>query len=55
MKITDVETICLRVPKYDESCEWGYDAFIVKVHTDEPFENRLERLQEHECLGTWLK
>ena len=35
MKITDVETICLRVPKYDESCEWGYDAFIVKVHTDE--------------------
>lgn len=34
MKITDVEVICLRVPKYDESCEWGEDAVIVKVHTD---------------------
>ena len=34
MKITDVEVICLRVPKYDEHCEWGDDAVIVKVHTD---------------------
>ncbi|MGI5966934.1 MULTISPECIES: mandelate racemase/muconate lactonizing enzyme family protein [Anaerotruncus] len=35
MKITDVEVICLRVPAFDEPCEWGDDAFIVKVHTDE--------------------
>ena len=35
MKITDVETIVLRVPGVDEECEWGEDAFIVKVHTDE--------------------
>lgn len=35
MKITDVEVICLRVPAYDAPCEWGDDAFIVRVHTDE--------------------
>ena len=35
MKITDVETICLRVPALNERCEWGEDAFIVRVHTDE--------------------
>lgn len=35
MKITDVEAICLRVPPMDAGCEWGEDAFIVKVHTDE--------------------
>ena len=34
MKITDVEVICLRVPAYDAPCEWGDDAFIVRVHTD---------------------
>lgn len=34
MKITDLEVICLRVPKIEESCEWGDDAFIVRVHTD---------------------
>ncbi|NME35835.1 MULTISPECIES: mandelate racemase/muconate lactonizing enzyme family protein [Fusobacterium] len=34
MKITDIEVICLRVPKYEDSCEWGEDAVIVKVHTD---------------------
>lgn len=35
MKITDVEAICLRVPALDERCEWGEDAFLIKVHTDE--------------------
>lgn len=34
MKITDVEVICLRVPALNESCEWGEDAIIVRVHTD---------------------
>ena len=37
MKITKVESICLRIPKWDESCEWGDDAFLVKVYTDEGF------------------
>lgn len=35
MKITDVEVICLRIPPVDAPCEWGDDAFIVRVHTDE--------------------
>ena len=35
MKITRLETICLRVPALEGACEWGEDAFIVKVHTDE--------------------
>lgn len=35
MRITDIETICLRVPPLSEPCEWGEDAFIVRVHTDE--------------------
>lgn len=34
MKIKDVEVICLRIPEMQESCEWGDDAIIVKVHTD---------------------
>lgn len=34
MKITDVECIVLRVPETDAPCEWGEDAFIVKVYTD---------------------
>ncbi|MCT4509589.1 MAG: mandelate racemase/muconate lactonizing enzyme family protein [Tepidibacter sp.] len=35
MKITDIEVICLRVPKIGTRCVWGEDAVIVKVHTDE--------------------
>lgn len=35
MKISNVEVICLRVPPFAAECEWGEDAFIVKVHTDE--------------------
>jgi L-alanine-DL-glutamate epimerase-like enolase superfamily enzyme len=35
MKITDVEVICLRVPKIGERCVWGEDAVVVRVHTDE--------------------
>ncbi len=34
MKITNIETICLRIPAIDDECTWGDDAFIVKVHTD---------------------
>ncbi|MEZ8099014.1 mandelate racemase/muconate lactonizing enzyme family protein [Vibrio bivalvicida] len=34
MKITNIEVICLRVPQNGEACEWGQDAVIVKVHTD---------------------
>ena len=35
MKITKVEPICLRIPKWEDPCEWGDDAFLVKVYTDE--------------------
>lgn len=31
--ITDVEAIWLRIPALNEPCEWGEDAFIVRVHT----------------------
>ena len=34
MKITDVEVIVLRVPPVGETCTWGDDAVIVRVHTD---------------------
>ncbi|MEU1293763.1 mandelate racemase/muconate lactonizing enzyme family protein [Streptomyces sp. NPDC005840] len=34
MIITDVEAIWLRVPSFDQPCEWGEDAFIVRIHTD---------------------
>ncbi|EGM1627619.1 mandelate racemase/muconate lactonizing enzyme family protein [Salmonella enterica] len=35
MKIIDVNVIWLRVPKLDQACEWGEDAVIVKITTDE--------------------
>jgi len=35
VKITDIEVIQLRVPALDAECEWGEDALIVRVHTDE--------------------
>lgn len=34
LTITDVESIWLRVPALDATCEWGEDAFLVRVHTD---------------------
>lgn len=34
MKIVDIEVIMLRVPPLDQACEWGEDAFIVRVITD---------------------
>ena len=34
MKITDVEVICLRVPKIGKRCVWGEDAVVIRVHTD---------------------
>lgn len=34
MIIKDVEAICLRVPAIDAPCEWGDDAFLVKITTD---------------------
>ena len=34
MLIIDVEAIWLRIPSFGEPCQWGEDAFIVKVHTD---------------------
>jgi L-alanine-DL-glutamate epimerase-like enolase superfamily enzyme len=34
LAITDVEAIWLRVPALDEYCEWGEDAFLVRVYTD---------------------
>jgi len=34
LKITDVEAIWLRVPALDAPCEWGEDAFIVRIRTD---------------------
>lgn len=35
MKITNVEVIWLRVPALNEPCEWGEDAVLVKISTDE--------------------
>lgn len=37
MKIIDIEVISLRVPPIDQACEWGEDAFIVRVITDNGF------------------
>jgi len=34
MKIIDVEVIWLRVPALTEACEWGEDAVIIKITTD---------------------
>ncbi|RRD94948.1 mandelate racemase/muconate lactonizing enzyme family protein [Clostridiales bacterium COT073_COT-073] len=34
MKITDIQVICLRVPPIESSCEWGEDAVIIKVITN---------------------
>lgn len=34
MKIVDVEAIWLRVPPLGQPCEWGEDAMIVRIHTD---------------------
>lgn len=34
IKIVDVEAIWLRIPDFESPCEWGEDAFIVRVHTD---------------------
>ena len=34
MKITKVEPIWLRAKAFNEPCEWGEDAFILKIHTD---------------------
>lgn len=35
MKITDVETVYLRLPQVKEQCDSGQDALLVLVHTDE--------------------
>ena len=35
MKITDIDVIWLRVPELNHVCEWGEDAVIVKISTDE--------------------
>lgn len=34
MKITEVEVIHLRIPAREETCVWGEDAVLVRVHTD---------------------
>lgn len=34
MKIIDVEAIWLRIPGFNEACEWGEDAVLVKITTD---------------------
>jgi len=34
MQITNIEAIWLRVPAMGEAAEWGDDAFIVRIHTD---------------------
>ena len=38
MKITDVETLYLRLPTVKQQCDSGQDALIVKVHTDAGFQ-----------------
>jgi L-rhamnonate dehydratase len=35
MRITDVETILLRLPEVGEVCDGTQDAFVVRIHTDE--------------------
>lgn len=37
MRITDIEVIGLRVPSEGRRQEWGEDAVVVRVHTDEDF------------------
>ena len=34
MEITKVEIICLRIPERKNTCVWGEDAVIIRVHTD---------------------
>ncbi|NRA46773.1 MAG: mandelate racemase/muconate lactonizing enzyme family protein [Oligoflexales bacterium] len=34
LRITDVETIMLRVPTLKQDCEWSEDAVLVKIHTN---------------------
>src|SRR3954451_17506683 len=35
MRITDVETIVLRLPDVGEVCDGTQDAFVIRIHTDE--------------------
>lgn len=35
MRITDVETLVLRLPSVGEVCDGSQDAFVVRIHTDE--------------------
>ena len=38
MRITDVETIVLRIPDAGEVCDGSQDAFVVRILTDEGIE-----------------
>jgi len=47
MKIIDVEAIWLRVPTFQNSAEWGDDAFVIRIHTDSGLSGGLPT--RHEC------
>ncbi|QOR01539.1 mandelate racemase/muconate lactonizing enzyme family protein [Campylobacter sp. 2014D-0216] len=51
MKIVKVEPIWLRVKPFNEPCEWGEDAFILKIHTD----NNLYGIGESDSAAAVLK
>ncbi|EAK0811214.1 mandelate racemase/muconate lactonizing enzyme family protein [Campylobacter lari] len=51
MKITKVEPIWLRTKTFDESCEWGEDAFILRIYTD----NNLYGIGESDSVAAVLK
>ncbi|EAI4447560.1 hypothetical protein A0Y49_02350 [Campylobacter lari] len=51
MKITKVEPIWLRTKTFDESCEWGEDAFILRIYTD----NNLYGIGESDSAAAVLK
>ena len=37
MRITEVETIMLRLPQVADVCDGSQDAFVVRIHTDAGF------------------
>lgn len=51
MKIIKVEPIWLRTKAFNEPCEWGEDAFILRIHTD----NNLCGIGESDSAAAVLK
>ncbi len=51
MRITDVETIVLRLPETGEVCDGSQDAFVVRIRTDEG----IEGIGEGDSIPTVLR